>query len=101
MFTDDLVFCEKWISIINKCSTNLMLLLIDRSTEIIEQLKTDVDKTETNVKEKYTEDEFKTKIKEAEDAIATFSGKICEFKIRKFDRDSKNYSSNRMYKFLN
>lgn len=28
------------------------------------------------------------------------SNKIREFKLRKFDRDSKDYSSNRVYKFL-
>lgn len=48
-------FCEKWVAILNKCSADLMLLLIN--SETIESLKGDLEKTHTSLKDNFTVDE--------------------------------------------
>lgn len=100
MFLDDTSFCEKWVAILNKCSADLMLLLIEKSSETIENLKTDLENSLTTLQAKYTKEEFDSKLKETEDAINAFMAKTKDLKMRKFDRDAKDYASNRVYKFL-
>lgn len=100
MFTEDMEFCEKWVLIFNKCFADLMLLLIEKSSENIQALKVDLENSLSTLKEKFTGDEFDSKLKETEDSINTFAAKIRNFKLRKFDRDAKDYTSNKVHKFL-
>lgn len=100
MFIEDVEFCEKWVSILNKCSSDLMLLLIEKSSETISTLKSNLDNSLSFLKDKFTVDKFVAKMKETEDLISVFAAKIKDFKLRKFDRDAKDYSSNKVHKFL-
>lgn len=99
MFANDLTFCEKWVSILNKCSTNLMLL-IEKSGETIDSLKLEAEELEKTLKEHLTEDEFNVKTKELEEALAITSSKTRELKQKKFERDTRDYKNNNVYKFL-
>lgn len=39
-------------------------------------------------------------MKETEDTVASFANKIRERKLKKFERDTRDYNNNNVYKFL-
>lgn len=52
------------------------------------------------MKENLTEEEYNTKTKEMEDILTSTSNKTRENKLKKFERDSRDYRNNNVYKFL-
>lgn len=97
MFLEDEEFKSKWINIMNRCSADLMLLIIERSYQETEDLDKKLREVEGTLKETSPPDEFDSKYKEMETQLKQLESKIREFKNRKFTRDLKDYSQSRVY----
>nr|XP_055049507.1 uncharacterized protein LOC129434999 [Misgurnus anguillicaudatus] len=92
-------FNKKWCEILNKCSMDLMLLIIEEVTRQKEDIEKDIVKQETLMKEKldvdFTHicDSIKHTLKEFEDNLLTI-------KLKKYRRDAHDYQTGKVYKWL-
>lgn len=92
-------FVKKWCEILNKCSMDLMLLIIEETTNQKEIILKDIKNHETVMQQKLGEnfsqihDSIKQTLKNFEDGLMTT-------KIRKYKRDSTDYQLGKVYNFL-
>lgn len=94
-------FKEKWIAILNKCSYDLMLLLIEESLTETNKLTQEIVTLEENLKKSSNEIEtFDKNLKDLKNKISGFENKIRETKIKKLQRDGRDYLQNQVYKWL-
>lgn len=100
IFQDDEEFKIKWASILNQCSRDLMLLIIDRSKEEVAKIKEETSKLQVAFQSQCTSEIFDKKIQEMENSLKDFERKTKEIKIKKYHRDTKDYSLNRVYAWM-
>ena len=91
-------FVKKWCEILNKCSMDLMLLIIEEVTKQKEDVRKDIENQETLIREKVGDitqilDSIKQTLKTFEDGLMTN-------KIRKYRRDAEDYQQGKVYNFL-
>lgn len=92
-------FVKKWCEILNKCSMDLMLLVIEEVTNKKDIISKDIKDHETLMQEKLgdnflqIDDSIKQTLKDYEDGLMTT-------KIRKYKRDIMDYQHGNVYKFL-
>lgn len=98
--TDD--FCERWCAILNKCSTDLMTLIVD-------QLKKDFSEMDNTIKDKHTalqiavnDDGIFNELMKTNQALQDkLSTEIKELKIKKFNQDKKDKAEDKVYFWRN
>ncbi|XP_052379520.1 uncharacterized protein LOC127931352 [Oncorhynchus keta] len=95
--TDD--FCEPWCAILNKCSIDLMTLIVD-------QLKKDFIEMDNTIKDKCTalqiavnDDGIFNELMKTNQAL--LSTEIKELKIKKFNQDKKDKAEDKVYFWRN
>lgn len=95
---DNSDFKSKWEAILNKCSFDLILLLIEESKrqradiqQTIKETKEKLSKSVANVKER---EEREKKLNEDVDRLAK---EIAKIKLRKFKRDKQDYVDGSVY----
>lgn len=92
-------FVKKWCEILNKCSMDLMLLIIEEVTNQREIILKDITNHEAVMQQKLGEnflqihDSIKQTLKDFEDGLMTT-------KIRKYKRESMDYQLGKVYNFL-
>ncbi|XP_029555187.1 uncharacterized protein LOC115153739 [Salmo trutta] len=98
--TDD--FCERWCAILNKCSIDLMTLIVD-------QLKKDFSEMDNTIKDKRTalqiavnDDGIFNELMKTNQALQDkLSTEIKELKIKKFNQDKKDKAEDKVYFWRN
>lgn len=100
MFQDDENFKNRWAAILNQCSRDLMILIIEKSKEETANLKEEITKMQEEFKTTCTTEVYDKKIQELESSLREFTAKTKEIKLKKFQRDRKDYSQNRVYNWL-
>lgn len=92
----DIEFRQKWEAILNKCSQDLMLLLIEEAKE----QKAEMQKQIAKIKQEITSDgheslfQFEEKLKED---LEQLSKKLKQDKLAKFGRDENDYKEHKVY----
>lgn len=97
MFKNDENFCNKWKAILNKCSYDLMLLVIEQSIATVEITNTEIDTLQDTLRAKYQPNDFDEKLKQLEMEVNNFEKKTRETKLRKFERDKRDFNNSRVY----
>lgn len=97
MFTSDEQFCTKWIAILNKCAYDLMLLIIEHSKSTVITTNNEIDTLLNNLQEQTAPDLFEEKLNQIKSDLKNFEKKMKENKLRKFERDRKDYKNARLY----
>lgn len=91
-------FVKKWSEILNKCSLDLMLLVIDTVTEEAEQVKSEILQQEEMMRKK-----FGDAFLEIEQTVLEITKKYQEnlqvTKLKKYKRDTEGYKNNQVYKW--
>lgn len=101
LFEEREEFRNKWIAILNKCSFDLILLIIEESLKDTEKLTQDIELLEDKLKKSSREMEsFNKKMEELRNKISSFESKTKETKIKKLQRDGRDYLQNQVYKWL-
>lgn len=99
MFREDQAFNQKWKAILNKCFTDLMLLIMVHSMAIVKTNKDEIEEIKTRLQTIYDLETFNCKIRKIQEEVETLEKALKEFKIRKFKRDSKDYANDKVYSF--
>lgn len=94
---DDPEFMQKWEKILNKCSLDLMLLVIEKTTAEREKTSASIKQTEAQLKAQTDADTFSTISDQINASLKTFQAELQNYKIEKYERDTKDYSDGRVY----
>lgn len=97
---DDPQFCEKWCEILNHCSMNLMLLVVEQSTKELQAVKSSIKDCVKRTEENHSGKDLEEMQKKLEEQVKSFRDDMMKFKLRKFRRDTMDYKDNRVYKWL-
>lgn len=100
LFQDDDLFKSRWAAVLNQCSRDLMLLIIDRTKEEVEKIKKETTTLQENFKTQVTDNIFNKKLEELEKSVKEFELKTKEIKVKKFRRDRKDYAQGRVHLWL-
>ncbi|OCT57610.1 hypothetical protein XELAEV_18003254mg [Xenopus laevis] len=99
MFQDDESFVEQWESILNKCSLDLELALMER---IQKELPTCVEKKavlEQELQNTEAAEKFEVGRSKLQSSLRQFQDEVEMRKRQKFQRDSTDYESGRVYRW--
>lgn len=95
---DNLTFKKKWEAILNKCSLDLMLLLIDEAktqrTDLRHQIETAKQEVFSSIANEHEADTLQTKLRET---INELSNNLKRIKLEKFKRDEQDYKDETVY----
>lgn len=94
---DDQSFMSKWEHILNKCSLDLILLIIEKTKAEQHKLKIEVKRVEDEVKSKVSEEKFAEVTDKISSSLSNFMKDLQTYKIRKYERDTKDYADGTVY----
>lgn len=100
LFQDDENFKSRWAAILNQCSRDLMLLIIERTKEEVEKIKEEVTSIQEGFKAQLPESNYDKKLADLESIVKDFETQTKQIKIKKFRRDRKDYSQGKVYLWL-
>lgn len=87
----------KWEQILNKCSFDLILLLIEEAKVHKTGLQEEIKDLEQKISQLRNQDQIKTQIKKLEEDMAQFTENVRQTKISKWRRDQTDYKEKRVY----
>lgn len=76
-----------------------MLLVIEQTKVETDTIQKEIDELQESLKSSASTDVFEPKLNEVQTEIKSFESKIKELKIKKFTWDTKDYTTNKVYKF--
>lgn len=97
---DNAEFCKKWCEILNKCSLDLMLLVIKNENEELEKSRADIDALRKEMTELMPTEKLKNTVEDCEKKIAAYKRELEQYKMKKYRRDAMDYRDNRVYPWL-
>lgn len=97
---DNPSFRNEWERILNKCSLDLMLLLIKEAKVQMEEVRQQIEEKKTAVFSNCTNGEDKAELENhLSDQINELSQNLTKVKITKFKRDLQDYTDGQVYKW--
>lgn len=96
---DDKSFMHKWELILNKCSLDLMLLIIEKTKSEQAKLKTEVKRIEDELKSKVSAETFAESTERISTALTGFVKDLQMYKMKKYERDTRDYADGAVYEW--
>ena len=93
-------FCKKWCEILNKCSLDLMLLIIEHVREEMTPMREEIIQVEKDIKTKFGAKQLKDIEQQNTTLLDTYHKELLETKLYKYRRDTADYKEDRVYKWL-
>lgn len=97
---DDKSFMQKWEQILNKCSLDLMLLVIEKTKSEQVKLSAEVKRVEDELKSKTSADAFTGITERISTALSGFVKELQAYKINKYERDTRDYANGAVYNWI-
>lgn len=88
-------FCKKWCAILNKCSLELMLLVIEN--EKLAKTCSEIATLQQEMTEKLSRDKLKDIGADCDKRIETYKDELERSKMAKYRRDALDYRDGRVY----
>ncbi|XP_077154317.1 uncharacterized protein LOC143817102 [Ranitomeya variabilis] len=99
LFSDNPQYCTTFQKILNKCSLDIILLTIEFLQEAIKETEEKITTIETQLTSTLTSTEFNTLKSKVDSILSTHQKTLEERKRTKFQRDTEDYLSNRVYRW--
>lgn len=93
-------FCGKWCEVLNKCSLDLMLLVIEHVNEELSKVRTEVTDLQNEMKSKLDDGQLKDLDHRCTALLEGYKKELSEVKLRKYRRDTLDYKNNQVYRWL-
>ena len=93
-------FCKKWCEILNHCSKDLMLLIIEHTKSEIPAAKTAIETLLDEAKNICDKSAIDTLLAETQAEVEKFQSDLHDMKIWKFRRDTLDYKKGKEYPWL-
>lgn len=94
---DDATFMEKWEKVLNKCSLDLMLLVIEKTKNEKTKLNAEIERLENEMKSKLDKEKYTEITNNISTTLAAHVNDIRSYKMRKYERDTKDYAAGTVY----
>lgn len=94
---DDATFMKKWEQVLNKCSLDLMLLIIEKTKCEKDKLSKEIDRIETELKTKMDGEKMKEVTSNISTILTTYVKEIRSYKMKKYERDTKDYADGTVF----
>lgn len=95
-------FHERWCAILNKCSFDLVTLLIEESKKEVAELDEAISEKKKLLSKTFkNQGHYKDLLKQNQELEEELAKEIKERKIRKFNRDKKDMMENNIYRWRN
>lgn len=94
---DNEEFKNKWEAILNKCSLDLILLLIEEARKQKAVIQSQIEDLKANLIQAETEESRSTFEKKLQEDVEKLSVKLRQVKLAKFKRDLDDYSNGTIY----
>ncbi|CAJ0941778.1 unnamed protein product [Ranitomeya imitator] len=98
LFSEKTDFCEKFEAILNKCSMDLILLMVDYLHKEIPIIENEIASIESQLRNTLSQEEFNKIKTQTEKVIVEFQSQLQERKRLKFIRDSDDYQHGEVYR---
>lgn len=89
-------FVKRWGEILNKCSLDLMLLIIEHVSTEASALKVEIDAQEKLLKDKYNT-MYPDIDRTIMDSVGKYKEQLLSIKLKKYKRDVEDYQRNEIY----
>ncbi|OCT74270.1 hypothetical protein XELAEV_18033230mg, partial [Xenopus laevis] len=100
LFSQEQEFREKWESIINKCSNDLMLLTMERLQKELPELACAADGEMDAIRTSFPADAVTEGTEKLADHLDKFRAEVEVRKRIKFQRDTMDYTTGRVYRWV-
>lgn len=97
LFSSEKEYCSKWESILNKCSTDLMLATMERLQQEIPVIKREAEQAEKELKEQFTAAVVADGLRKLTDQMEKFDAELRQRKRSKFQPDAADYTTGNVY----
>lgn len=97
---DDPDFCKKWCEILNRCSLDLMLLVIDSQNKKLDTVKQEIADLESELKGKFSSAKLKELLQKCDEQIHAYKTETQQRKMEKYRRDTMDYRTDNVYPWL-
>lgn len=84
-------FTERWYAILNKCSLDLILLIIEELSNILTELSKEIQETKQAMTQSMSTDELNKTLEDINNQLKQHQQEINDRKIRKYRRDTYDY----------
>ncbi|CAJ0965790.1 unnamed protein product [Ranitomeya imitator] len=99
LFADNEKYCTTFQKILNKCSFDIILLTIEYLQEAIKTTKEKITSIETQLTTTLSSTEFSTLKGKVDSVLSSHQKTLEERKRTKFQRDTEDYLTNRVYRW--
>ncbi|CAJ0921450.1 unnamed protein product [Ranitomeya imitator] len=99
LFADNEKYCTTFPKILNKCSFEIILLTIEYLQEAIKTTEEKITSIETQLTTTLSNTEFSTLKGKVDSILSTHQKTLEERKITKFQRDTEDYLTNKVYRW--
>ncbi|CAJ0949702.1 unnamed protein product [Ranitomeya imitator] len=99
LFSDNDQYCTTFQKILNKCSFDIILLTIEYLQEAIKETEEKIVTIETQLTSTLTSTEFNTLKSKVDSILSSHQKTLEERKRTKFQRDTEDYLTNRVYRW--
>lgn len=90
---------KKWEQVLNKCSLDLMLLIIEKTKCEKDKSSIEIDRIETELKNKMDGEKFKEITSNISTILTTYVKEIRSYKMKKYERDTKDYADGTVFEW--
>ena len=97
LFTSDQEFRNKWASILNKCSFDLMLLIIEQSNTEIKKINEKLEALQPSLTQPTMTQQFSKRMETLDHDLTMYHDNLKALKIKKFKRDELDYANKNVY----
>lgn len=97
---DDEMFCKKWCEILNKCSLDLILLVIEHVNDDLSKTRNEMSDLQKQLSSQYDETQLKAITDRCDALLEKYKNELTEMKLRKYRRDTLDYKSDQVYRWL-
>lgn len=99
MFRLNESFLQKWKAILNQCSTDLMLLIIEQAVQTASCNQKEISELETKLQMETDSTTYESKINKIKEEVDKLEHNLKEFKLRKYKCDTKDCTNDAVYYF--
>lgn len=100
LFSNNEEFKIKWMSILNRCSFDLMTLITEFAIKETERLDKEAVGITEELHKQFDLETFESKFKQLQVELKNYSDNIKIEKLRKFERDRRDYESDHVFPWM-
>lgn len=96
----DDTFCKKWCDILNRCSLDLMLLVIEYTNEDLSKTRNEITELQSQLSTKFDGEQLKAISDQCDAMLEQYKTELLQVKLQKYRRDTLDYKNNHVYSWL-